>query len=370
MDFSLNIFAIIILITLLVVIYLTRDTINIKSRLFRVMIFATIIMNILEILSWSFDGKQGDLNYFLNYSFNFLFTALNTLVVGLWACYIDYLISKDHKTLKQNWYYFLPLFIMITLSIVNIFTPILFSISSTNVYSRLPFIWVSIPLTVIMYIYVFVLAYKNYKNNNQKVIIGVISFLSLPIIAAILQLRFLGLFLIWPSTAVAILISYLIFETTSNSRDYLTGLFTRERAEELINRHIYKNRPFSVMMLDIDNFKHINDTEGHNTGDQVLIEIAKILQKQFDKNTLVSRFGGDEFLIVSPFSEEKDIDAIRNKIVNDISICEFKNLNEINISFGVSVCNDASECTVNQVIIRADNDMYKNKEELRKQKRD
>lgn len=370
MDFSLNIFAIIILISLLVVIYLTRDTINIKSRLFRMMILLAIFMNATEILSWIFDGKPGNLNYFLNFTFNFLFTAINLVVVGLWACYIDYQIFRDYEKLKQKWYYFLPAIIMFVLSIVNIFYPILFTISEENVYSRLPLLWTSIPLLIISYIFVLVLASKNNKEGNNRVIIGVIIFLSLPIIAAIIQLQFIGLFLIWPTTALAILISYLIFETTANSKDYLTGLFTRERAEELIQRHIFKTAPFSVMMLDIDDFKNINDTEGHHTGDLVLIEIARILQKQFDRKTLVSRYGGDEFLIVLPFADEASIKLVKKNIIDEISKAKVENIHDIKMSFGVAICNNTEDSTIKKVIIEADNDMYRNKGKLKKQEKE
>ena len=153
-SFDLNIFAIIIMIALLAVIYLVKDTVNMKSRLFRMMIITTILMNVLEILSWVFNELTGNLNWYMNYSFNFLFTALGPLVVGLWATYIDFHTFKDFERLKKKWFYFLPAVIMGILSIVNIFYPILFTVNTLNVYARLPLIWTSIPLTIVLYIYI------------------------------------------------------------------------------------------------------------------------------------------------------------------------------------------------------------------------
>ena len=96
-SYELNIFAIVILVSLLIVIYMTNDTVNFKNRLFRGLIYTTILMNVFEILSWVFDGLSGNLNYYLNFTFNALLTATTTIVVGLWACYIDYIMFRDYE---------------------------------------------------------------------------------------------------------------------------------------------------------------------------------------------------------------------------------------------------------------------------------
>ncbi|XFA99489.1 GGDEF domain-containing protein [Candidatus Izemoplasma sp. B36] len=319
-------------------------------------------MNLCEILSWVFNEKPGNLNYFLNFTFNFLFTALSTAVVGLWVCYIDYIVFKDYEKLKKKWYYFLPSVIMVVLSIINIFYPILFEISTSNVYARLPLIWSSIPLILASYIYVIVVVLKNDKTSNRRTILGVLIFLALPIIAAVLQLLNYGLLLIWPSTAVAIMISYLIFESTANARDYLTGVFNRERAEEQIERNIHKQNNFSILMVDIDHFKKINDTYGHHHGDETLKEVAKILKSVFNENALVSRYGGDEFLIVSAIYNHPDLDELKNQIKEEIKKSENAYVKNINLSFGVSICESTKDCTVEKVIVEADNNMYKNKQ--------
>ncbi len=370
-DFQLNIFAIIILLSLLVVIYISRDTINIKSKIFTIMIYSTIFMNVCEILSWKFDTLPGASNYFFNFLFNFLFTGLATVVVGLWGYYIDYIVYSNEEKHKNRWHYFLPTIIMGVLSVLNIFYPILFKISADNVYSRLPMIWSSIILTVIIYIFVLLFVIKKASKSNKSVILGVLIFLALPIIASVGQLLYIGLHIIWPTTAVALLITYLIFETTDNARDYLTGLFTRERAEDQISRYILKNKNFSVIMIDIDDFKQLNDTYGHHRGDQVLIEVAKILKEIFDKHSLVSRFGGDEFLIVSNLDDNEALDIQRNRINYLIKKSDIEYFRDIKLSFGTTICVDTTKCDADKIIIQADNNMYKNKANLKKEaKRD
>lgn len=366
--YNLNIFAIIILISLLIVISLTSDTTNIKSRLFRDLIITTVLMNLIEILSWVFDSQAGETYRVLNYFFNFLFTAFNTVAVGLWAFYIDYILFKDYKRLKKKWYYFLPTMIMFALSVINLITPILFVIDSSNVYSRLPLIWISIVMTVGIYIYVLALVIRYASPYNKKVLLGVLIFLSFPIIAAVLQLLFYGLLLIWPATALAVLISYLIFETTSNARDYLTGIFTRERAEEQINRHIFRKRNFSVIMLDINNFKMINDKYGHHFGDQALVFVARNLQKIFGQDSIVSRYGGDEFLVVTDITDPIVINQKKQEFIDSIRTTEDKEMRNLRLSYGVSTCYIPSEYNVERIITEADNKMYQDKETKKNEK--
>jgi diguanylate cyclase (GGDEF)-like protein len=323
-------------------------------------------MNICEILSWVFDTKLGMLNYYLNFIFNFAFTAFGTVIVALWAYYIDYLIFRNVDNLKKKWYYSLPPIIMILLSIINIFTPILFNIDSNNVYSRLPLIWTSIPLILMLYLYILILVSKSAPINSKKIIIGILIFLSLPIIGAVLQLLYYGLHLIWPSTALAILISYLIFESTSNSKDFLTGVYTRERAEEQIEKYLRSKKELSVIMVDLDNFKYINDTYGHHFGDEMLVRVSSLLEEIFSENSLVARYGGDEFLIVTEITDQVLISKKRNQIQELVSKSKTSEIHDLKISFGVTTCYNPELRTSRELIIEADNNMYKDKEKMKK----
>jgi diguanylate cyclase (GGDEF)-like protein len=318
-------------------------------------------MNIIEILSWVFDEEPGVLNYYLNFTFNFLVTAINTVIAVLWLYYIDFMLFRDYNRLKRKKAYMLPAVIMLILSIINVFEPILFVISENNVYQRLPLLWISIPLIFGMYIYALVMVLKYATTHQKKILVGVLVFFIIPIIAAILQLIFYGLMLIWPSTALAILISYLIFETTSNARDYLTNLFTRERAEEYIAHLIQQNRHFSIVMMDINNFKMINDRYGHHVGDQVLIDIASILQDHFIEKSLVARYGGDEYLVVTEITDKVILNQIRENLVKTLKDIPSKVKEEITLSFGFATCYTPKSCTIGEIIIEADNQMYRDK---------
>lgn len=106
--------------------------------------------------------------------------------------------------------------------------------------------------------------------------------------------------------------------------DSLTGLANRAMFEELLNQAVadaaLSKKSFAVMFLDLDNFKKINDTMGHNAGDQLLILIAERLKKCVRKNDLVARLGGDEFtFLIREISNPKDVAFMAEKIIHALS---------------------------------------------------
>lgn len=89
---------------------------------------------------------------------------------------------------------------------------------------------------------------------------------------------------------------------TLSMRDHLTGLYNRRVFEAMLEVETRKrsSKPFSLLLIDLDNFKLVNDTYGHGTGDQVLVAIARMLRLSFRKSDVVSRYGGEEFAVLLP----------------------------------------------------------------------
>lgn len=123
-------------------------------------------------------------------------------------------------------------------------------------------------------------------------------------------------------------------------KDELTSLYNRRHLINKIDNEIITNNPFSLIFIDIDNFKNVNDSKGHIVGDEILIYSAKILKTFTNKyNNYVSRYGGDEFVILTDFVKEEDLSKFIKEIYYEFSK-PFKH-NEstfyINISIGISV---------------------------------
>jgi len=157
----------------------------------------------------------------------------------------------------------------------------------------------------------------------------------------ILLLRDLENHVLWIGNKISILNNLLTLKKMS--RDPLTDLLTRQNLELIIEKQLDIVRvtggKISLMFIDIDNFKHINDTYGHIAGDIVLKKIAQIIKSSIRKSDYAFRYGGEEFLVVLPFTSKDEALLVAEKIRKKIekTVIKYnKHLLKITVSIGVS----------------------------------
>lgn len=153
------------------------------------------------------------------------------------------------------------------------------------------------------------------------------------------------------------------------AKDPLTELFNRYKFTELFTSKLdsmkQSDSAMSLIMLDIDYFKKINDQFGHNLGDSVLIEVADILKKKTRQSDVICRWGGEEFLILLPTAQLEQAQLIAEGIREKIKQIELLKSHSISASFGVTQLR--LEDTLEQLVGRADNALYKAKRNGRDQ---
>lgn len=145
--------------------------------------------------------------------------------------------------------------------------------------------------------------------------------------------------------------------------DNLTQVYSRQVVVEYINFLISKNVPFSLALIDIDNFKYINDTYGHIAGDKILQVISKRLKEVVGEDGTVARFGGDEFMIVYPhIVEYQDVWKHCRRItslMNNYEVDEFPGL-FVTVTVGVSRF-PRDEKTYEKLLETSDKALYRGK---------
>ena len=159
-----------------------------------------------------------------------------------------------------------------------------------------------------------------------------------------------------------------LFQKTKDlaNKDYLTGAYNRryffEASEAIIDKNVRKNKDIAVATLDIDHFKNVNDTYGHDVGDEAIKEIVTVLNKSLRKSDLVARFGGEEFCILLEDISKKETKLLFEKIRLNFEKNEIR-FNEIVLSYTVSlgIAYGKSD-DINEMIKISDNALYEAKD--------
>lgn len=160
-----------------------------------------------------------------------------------------------------------------------------------------------------------------------------------------------------------------------NQTDPLTKLYNRRYFSEVSN-NLFKIshrdfKPLSIVMLDIDNFKNINDTYGHSIGDRVIIKLAKTLIRLKRESDITCRYGGEEFIMLLPNTSIRGASVYSEKIRKKVEDTTVEIDEEITITFtislGVTQIDFVNDKNIETVINRADEALYKAKKEGRNQ---
>ncbi len=148
------------------------------------------------------------------------------------------------------------------------------------------------------------------------------------------------------------------------SVDPLTGLYNRRSFRRFLEREIERSKrskaPFTLMMVDVDGFKAINDTYGHVAGDNILKELASVLQSTTRKADLVCRYGGDEFIVIMPNLRMSEAERVRDRITRNIGERNREASIRIAATFGL---HESDGVDTDDVVQFVDEELYRKKQE-------
>jgi len=148
-----------------------------------------------------------------------------------------------------------------------------------------------------------------------------------------------------------------------STQDYLTKIYNRKKFDELLAVEVEEatllNKKFALILLDIDHFKQINDTFGHDMGDTVLIQLSNIIKHFIRGSDIVARWGGEEFVILMPQTEVHDACTKADLIREEIAVHNFTCMEKVTCSFGVTVYTLGD--TPQSIFKKADEALYSSK---------
>lgn len=164
----------------------------------------------------------------------------------------------------------------------------------------------------------------------------------------------------------ALLLSVHHFSKKINEMDYfintdpLTGLMNRRGMHLSIDQKIALKTSFSILLIDIDFFKRVNDTYGHAEGDLVLKNIAEMMQKNFRKDDVCCRYGGEEFIVIVPDVSQQDVYESAERFRREVEAQSIEKVGSITVSIGIASWSETSE-DISEVFILADKKLYEAK---------
>jgi diguanylate cyclase (GGDEF)-like protein len=154
--------------------------------------------------------------------------------------------------------------------------------------------------------------------------------------------------------------SYIADLISLTMHDGLTGLFNHSSCFRMIDTELIRftryNTDVSLAMIDVDNFKKINDTLGHQTGDNVLTTMATIIKEEARESDICCRYGGDEFVVIMPMTKAVDAGALAERLRERIAQTVFDG-KKVTVSIGVASCGETG-ITAQEFIQRADVALY------------
>lgn len=362
-----NIYSLIILVTIFVSFRKRTDQKNTSNRIFLILLKVNMAILILDSINICLFGSPGKIVHFWLSLFMLLYYLLNPLPGLYWMAYThNYLYQNKKRFNKIFLLALIPVIINGLLSIASIFNGCLFIISEDNLYQRG---WMFFVLPILIYCYFFlsfVMIFLNRNRVSQRELLPLLFFALPPFLGGILQTVLYGVILVWPSVTLSLLIIYIFIQSRMMNTDHLTGLFNRREFDYYLegwrNWH-KKTKQLAGFMLDLDHFKTINDTYGHQKGDEALIDMGEILRKTFRCNDFIARIGGDEFAVVLEVADEIEIDRLITRLQDNIAFLnqQTKQPYQLSVSFGTGLFSPEEGQTLSGFVRELDRRMYAEK---------
>ena len=285
----------------------------------------------------------------------------NVMIGYLWAKFIMVHMNIPFSDIRRNIYRTIGL-ISIVLLVINIFYPLVFSVSDGR-YQRgfayiIFLIFAAFYILDSLYLYV-----KRVKKNGSLKLFPVHIFLIPVILGVVIQAFFVEIAITWTSIAISVAGIMTALKNEIIFTDCLTGLYNRMYLEFLHKRACNKKDCWvSGIMIDLNGFKQINDNYGHAEGDLALCIVADLLRKSFSEYGVVTRFAGDEFVIMLNTTDEQLIQKIIKSAKKNFVIENEKNNKpyQLSASMGYAITNLSNE-TIDDFMNRIDEQMYQDK---------
>ncbi len=315
------------------------------TQILRIMMNLTMLQCGVDSLVFWIDGKSFEGARELNYIGNIVYFTLNVTISYFWPLFTEYKINSSYERLKKLAIILgIPLVIVALLIMSAPLNGIIFTVSDDNIYSRTGLYFMLPSIAIFGYIiYGTMKVYVNRKKEGKYMLFPAIYFITPVSLGIIVQSFNYGISLIFIGIAIGITGVYMSTQNESAYIDQLCGVYNRRYYNDYIRSFCNSGKKDAFVtgiLIDMDNFKPINDNFGHHIGDKALMIFSSVLRKHMSKAGFAVRYGGDEFILISTQSEEAAEDIVAS-ISEEIEGINASGENEFRLefSYGTAVMN-------------------------------
>lgn len=340
----------------IIILLLFRRQMHYKSERFSTaemilnqLIWVTVLFCIADMVTGVFHGQTLLGTRTILEISNMVYLESLTVISYLWMRYVMVKMKGiSNYRYKMNLIRTLPLIAFTMVAITNPLTQVLYRIDANNFYVRNPGIFIHWIFTWIYLIIATVetglMIAKEKNKQKRKEYVPLLHFIIMPIIACVIQMMFYGVSSAQVGVTISIVMVCLNQQNNLVLTDSLTGLNNRrgleKYVEDLLSHHEKVN--LTLLMIDLNNFKHVNDTYGHLMGDNALQTAAQAIKNacaMMPTKLFQCRYGGDEFVILGHELSPEDIVKMETLIRKELSQVDKKSSYPYMLAASIGVAN-------------------------------
>ena len=312
------------------------------------------VLTILIILSevGTIIATDGNANLrFLNMLCNVMGFALTPVIPIILIAIFDVKILTSRKFLM------IPSILNMLATALSPWLGLIFIVDVNNHYTRGDYFFIFVAAYIINLIILFIPTIKIWENHYYEIKVGTSALFLLAVIGTSIQIVIPSIYSSWHSVTLSLLLYYLLLTEYDGGFDSLTKLHNRGAYDKMVNK-LEGGKSYSVIVMDVNNFKEINDTYGHDYGDDVLKKVASVIEKAFDSRCTCYRVGGDEFYIIN---SETDPAKLEDQLKRMTSALEKERQNDNRlptVAYGYGIFKGGKAVDFQGVLKEADHQMY------------
>ncbi len=266
-------------------------------------------------------GSQIDI--VIAYILNVAYFSINIIFAYVWCLYAVYKMFGSPRRVKRYAKIICAPAIVALLSVITTpFTEWVFKIKLGNIYSR-EWLWLLPAIATIAYVvFGVVYIYSNRRRINKYMIMPIALIIAPIFIGMLIQTFLPGTAIIAMVVTISLVGLYASTQSESAYIDRLSGVYNRRYLDDYLtglnenDKYKKMGKTITGIMLDMDKFKQINDNFGHHVGDDAISQVGKILRDNLGKMNFAARYGGDEFIIITPMLDSDSIESLMQRLTD------------------------------------------------------